>query len=191
MVGPFSCLPHDNSVDWVRLYVDLLPADQFACAYSSRILRQGHIYVMLGHVCFHSTVAATVLKIKTSDIKIVAPKSNLLFPNSIEIIEVRSKQTALLHSSRPGLYIMAHWVDDHWLRIRDSILLQDDGTRHFFTSFLSRERCLDLIISRWQTEKAREAETVPLIPPTIKPPASSAIDLIDTNLTEVRSLIKP
>eukprot|EP00892_Ulva_mutabilis_P009752 jgi/Ulvmu1/7149/UM034_0056.1 len=114
--------------------------DYFACAYSSRILRQGHIYVMLGHVCFHSTVAATVLTIKTNSIESIAPKSNLLFPNSIEIIET-------------------------------------DGTRHFFTSFLSRERCLDLIMSRWQTEKARHGEDdiAPAATPTIRPPASSAM----------------
>lgn len=63
-------------------------ADSFSCAYSNRILRQGHIYVMLGYVCFHSTVVATVLKIKTSHIQSVVPKNNLLFPNSIEITEV-------------------------------------------------------------------------------------------------------
>lgn len=115
--------------------------EKFACAYSNRILRQGYIYVMLGHVCFHSTVVATVLKIKISQIQSVVPKSNLMFPNSIEIVEI-------------------------------------DGTRHFFTSFLSRERCLELINSRWQTEKMREAETISIDAPTIQPSANSAIAAI-------------
>eukprot|EP00892_Ulva_mutabilis_P003577 jgi/Ulvmu1/1591/UM111_0019.1 len=99
--------------------------EHFSCAYSSKILRQGHIYVMLRHVCFTSTVFPTPVKIHAADIKSVLPKSNLFLPNSIEIVE-------------------------------------NNGTKHFFTSFLSRERCLELIISRWQTELARAADTVPL-----------------------------
>lgn len=78
----------------VRLTAGQTCADQFSCAYSNRILRQGHIYIMLGYICFHSTVAATVLAIKTSTIQSISPKSNLLFPNSIEIIEACMTLTA-------------------------------------------------------------------------------------------------
>ena len=63
-------------------------AEHFSCAYSSKILRQGHIYVMLRHVCFNASVFALPVKIHAADIKSVLPKSNFFLPNSIEIIEV-------------------------------------------------------------------------------------------------------
>ena len=63
-------------------------AEHFSCAYSNKILRQGHMYVMLRHVCFNSSVFSTPVKIHAADIKSVLPKSNLFLPNSIEIIEV-------------------------------------------------------------------------------------------------------
>lgn len=45
---------------------------------------------------------------------------------------------------------------------KPALRMQHNGTKHFFTSFLSRERCLELIISRWQTERARAEDTLPM-----------------------------
>lgn len=63
--------------------------------------------------------------------------------------------------------------------------VQIDGTSHFFTSFLSRERCLELIMSRWQTERAREADTFPVTTPlTMRPPASSVMTPVSTSYAD-------
>lgn len=46
--------------------------------------------------------------------------------------------------------------------VQTRLIVQNNGGKHFFTSFLSRERCLELIISRWQTELARAEDNVPM-----------------------------